>query len=128
MAVLRYIELKSDLGHCGPAWIARVELSKSKATVYFNGRAIRRAKGGGISGNYFDIESGEEYWVSGVKKNGEDRHWAGSGHVLVEAAALEEYLQLRGVSVLDPSHYKITHSLLPTNIAKLAESQNRLSQ
>jgi lactam utilization protein B len=39
----------------------------------------RRAESGG---NYVDMETGESFWVSGVKKNGEDRRWAGSGKVL----------------------------------------------
>ena len=78
MSKLRYIELKSGFQDNGPAWVGRVSLSRSRTTVYFNGRAFKKAKGGGVSDNYFDIESGEEYWVSGVKRNGEDRHWAGS--------------------------------------------------
>ena len=39
------------------------------------------------------METGESFWVSGVKKNGEDRHWAGSGKVLIEAAAVSDYLK-----------------------------------
>lgn len=123
--MLRYIELKSGFGDRGPAWIGRVTLSRSKTTVYFNGRALKRAKGGGVSGNYFDIESGEEYWVSGVKKNGQDRHWAGSGLVLVEASAVEEYLALRNLKALDPTRYEITDSIVQTDIAKFREIENR---
>jgi hypothetical protein len=70
MSMLRYIELKSGHGDSGPAWIGRVKLSRSKTTVCFNGRALKKANGGGISGNYFDLESGEEFWISGIKKNG----------------------------------------------------------
>lgn len=123
--MLRYIELKSGFGNRGPAWIGRVTLSRSKTTVYFNGHALKRAKGGGVSGNYFDIESGEEYWVSGVKKNGQDRHWAGSGLVLVEASAVEEYLALRNLKDLDPTCYEITDSIVQTDIAKFREIENR---
>ena len=35
--MLRYIELKTGHDDNGPAWIARVKLSKSKRTIYFNG-------------------------------------------------------------------------------------------
>lgn len=124
MSILRYLELKSGYGDSGPAWIARVSLSRSKTTVYFNGRALKKAKGGGISGNYFDVESGEEFWISGVKKNGEDRHWAGSGKVLVEAAAVAEYLSLRNLQVLDRKHYEVTESIVETDIAKFKELEN----
>jgi hypothetical protein len=123
--MLRYIELKTGFGDSGPAWIGRVSLSRSKTTVYFNGRALKRAKGGGVSGNYFDIESGDEYWVSGVKKNGQDRHWAGSGRVLVEASAIEEYLTLRNLTALDQAHYEITDSIVQTDIAKFTDIENQ---
>jgi len=81
-AVLRYIELKTGYADNGPAWIARVKLSKSGRTIYFNGKALKRAARG-VSGNRYDVQTGQEYWVSGVKKNGLDRHWAGSGIVSI---------------------------------------------
>ena len=31
-------------------------------------KRFQRLKGSGISGNYFDVETGDEYWISGVKK------------------------------------------------------------
>src|SRR5262245_15261888 len=88
--MLKYIELKTGHHHRGPAWIARVKTSRSGATVYFNGRALKR--GNGVAGNHFDSTTGEEYWVSGIKKDGGDRHWAGSGQVLIDEDVREEYL------------------------------------
>jgi hypothetical protein len=123
--VLRYIELKSGHGDSGPAWIALVTMSRSGSTVYFDDRALKRLKGGGVSGNFFDLESGQEFWVSGVKKNGEDRHWAGSGRVLVERAAVEEYLAVRGVDVLDPRQYEITDAVKPSDVQRFKELENR---
>ena len=125
MSMLRYIELKSGFGDNGPAWIGRVTLSRSKTTIYFNGRALKKAKGGGVSGNYFDIETGDEYWVSGVKKNGGDRHWAGSGPILVEQDAVEEYLLVRGINELDPKYYVVTDSITPTDIEKFRKIENQ---
>ncbi len=80
---IRYIENKSA-GYDGPAWIGYVEFSKSGQTVYFNNKALKKLKVPGISGNHFDIETGEEYWVSGVKKNGQDRHYMGSGKIMID--------------------------------------------
>lgn len=124
MSMLRYIELKSGYGDSGPAWIARVKLSRSKTTVYFNGRALKKLVGGGVSGNYFDIETGEEFWVSGIKRNGEDRHWAGSGIVLVEAAAVEEYLASRSLKSLDRKTHEITDQIVQTAISKFKDIEN----
>jgi hypothetical protein len=78
--LLRYIELKSGYSDNGPAWIGHVTPSKTGRMLYFNGRALMKLKGqrrGKSGGNYIDMETGESFWVSGVKKNGEDRHWQG---------------------------------------------------
>jgi hypothetical protein len=108
--MLRYIELKTGHSDNGPAWIAHVKLSKSGRTVYFNGRALKRASGG-VSGNHFDVQTGEGYWVSGVKKSGLDRHWAGSGIVSIEAGAVAEYLRLTGEGELDRSLFRVIADL-----------------
>ena len=44
--LLKYIELKSGYNGDGPAWIARVKMSQSGRTVYFNGRALKQGSGG----------------------------------------------------------------------------------
>ena len=91
MKLLRYIELKSGQSDNGPAWIGYVTSSKTGRTLYFNGRGLMKLKGqrrGESGGNYVDMDTGESFWVSGVKKNGKDRHWAGSGKVLIEAERL----------------------------------------
>ena len=86
-----YIENKSQSGDSGPARIGRVVFSKSGQSISYGGKRFHRIKGGGIRGNYYDEETLEEYWISGVKKNREDRHWAGSGPVEVDEDAREEY-------------------------------------
>ncbi|WP_294231275.1 hypothetical protein [uncultured Chryseobacterium sp.] len=102
---IRYVENKSS-GHNGSAWISWVEFSKSGQTVYFNNKALKKLKVPGISGNYFDIETGEEYWVSGVKKNGQDRHWAGGGKIMIDKNSISEYLKLVDFTVLDEKHFE----------------------
>ncbi len=110
--MLKYIELKTGFSDNGPAWIARVRLSKSGRTVYFNGRALGRGSTGG--GNHVDCKTGESFWVSGVKRDGTDRHWAGSGKILVDAAALDEYLSLVSRTELDKSRFAVTHDIRDT--------------
>jgi hypothetical protein len=122
--LLKYIELKSGYNDNGPAWIVRVKLSKSGRTVYFNGRALKRSTKV-ISGNHYDLRTGEEYWVSGVKKRGTDRHWAGSGPVLIEATAVPEYLRLVGEPTLDESQFRIISDLQEPNPADFYELENR---
>jgi hypothetical protein len=123
--MLKYIELKSGYSGNGPAWIARVTVSKSGRTVYFNGKALKRAVGGGISGNHYDLETGQEYWVSGVKKSGLDRHWAGSGKVSIEAGAVAEYLQATGAPALDSTLFQVIPDLPEPDPSRFVALENR---
>jgi hypothetical protein len=125
--LLRYIELKSGYSDNGPAWIGYVTSSKTGRTLYFNGQGLIKLKGqrrDASGGNYIDMETGESYWVSGVKKNGEDRHWAGSGKVLIEATAVAEYLKIIGAKALDKSRCEITESIVQTDIERLSKLAN----
>ena len=91
---IMYIELKSDHGDSGPARIGRVSFSKTSKTIYYRGKELQRIKGGGIAGKYRDLDTGEEYWVSGVKHNHQSRHWAESGPVHIDSDERDEYLAL----------------------------------
>jgi len=125
--ILRYIELKSGHSDNGPAWIAYVTQSKTGRTLYFNGRGLMKLKGQrreASGGNYTDMETGESFWVSGVKKNGQDRHWAGSGKVLIEAAAVPDYLAAIKAKALDTSRCEITTSIIQTDIERLSKLAN----
>ena len=127
MKILRYIELKSGHSDNGPAWIAYVQQSKTGRTLYFNGRGLLKLKGqrrGAAGGNYVDMETGESFWVSGVKKNGQDRHWAGSGKILIEPAAVAEYLEVIKAKTLDTTRCEVTNSIRETDIERLAQLAN----
>jgi hypothetical protein len=92
---LMYVENKE--GHIDgvPARIGWVKFSKTGRTVYYRGKSLQVSKGGGVRGNFFDIETGEEYWVSGVKKRGSNAHYAEPVDPVVDDDALEEYNRLR---------------------------------
>lgn len=57
-------------------------------------------RGSGIVGNHFNPQTGVEYWVSGPKRNGQDRHWAGGGKVRIEQDCVDEYW--RNIRKLEP--------------------------
>ncbi|MEQ1894069.1 MAG: hypothetical protein ABL998_16125 [Planctomycetota bacterium] len=122
---LIYVELKSGQSDRGPAWITRARVSKSGRTVYFNGRALKSLFGSGVYANYVCMETGDEFWVSGVKVRGGDRHWAGGGPVMVDARVLDDYLRFRGLPALDPATYPVIHDIVDTDVSKLSELENR---
>ena len=86
-----YVERKSGHSDDGPARIGRVTFSQTGRTIYYNGKSFQSCKGQGIGANYFDVDTGDEYWISGPKKNGQDRHWAGNGPVEIDDDVVEEY-------------------------------------
>jgi hypothetical protein len=88
---IMYVECKASGDHRGRARICRVRFSKSRKTIYLGGLRLQSKRGRGIYGNYVDTTTGLEYWVSGPKKNGQDRHWAGGGDVQVEGDVVDEY-------------------------------------
>ena len=108
----------------GPAWIARVAVSKSGRTLYFNGKALKRSTQSG-SGNYYDVETTESYWLSGVKKKGGDRHWAGRGKITIDAGAIDEYLQITGATELDPTRFVVSTAIMAPDAKKLPDLENQ---
>src|ERR1700744_5241741 len=100
---LKYVELKSGHSDDGPAWIGRVGLSKTGRTIYFNGHAF---KGNG-HGECFDIETKQRYWITGIKKNGQNRHWAGGGKIFIDRRVVDEYLALTGFTTLDFKRFEL---------------------
>ncbi len=123
---IMYIELKTGYEDNGPAWIGRVFYSKSGKTIYFNGKAFRSSKGSGIGGNYFDIETNEQYWFSGIKKNQKNRHWAGSGKIMIEEDIIDQYLELIGKDKFEMNNYTKIKPNRPDIINKIYEIENRL--
>ena len=121
---IMYVELKTGYSDNGPGWIGRVTFSKSGQTVYFNGKALKRNGGMGISGNHFDLETRDEYWVSGVKKDGTDRHKHGSGKILIDARVVEEYLAEVGQTKLDPTKFEVCNDIVDTDIERLSKIEN----
>ncbi|RZK27780.1 MAG: hypothetical protein EOO61_22970 [Hymenobacter sp.] len=100
-----YIELKSRFSNDGPAWVGKGKFTRTRRTIYFNGLALRKAQG--ANSNYIEVQTGDSYWVSGVKKNGTDRHLAGSGRVFVDESVVVDYLRFRGLEKLPTSNYEI---------------------
>ncbi len=90
---IMYIEEKSS-GLEGDARIGRVYLSKSGKTLYYRGLRFQSLKGSGFKANYFETESGDHYWISGPRKDQNDRLYGGNSGGVVDSDVKDEYLQL----------------------------------
>ena len=84
---IMYIENKTT----GDARIGRVYYSRSGKTIYYSGRRLKTRNGRGFKSNYLDIETGEEYWISGPKKRGGNRLYGGDLGVVIDDDIIDEY-------------------------------------
>jgi hypothetical protein len=85
-----YIEPKS--GHLtGAARIGRMRFSKTGRTLYYQDRKFQSLKGAGFKSNYLDVDSGEDYWISGPKRKGSDALYGGSTPIEIDDNVREEY-------------------------------------
>lgn len=96
---IMYIEDKSG-GLTGPARIGRVVFSKSGRSITYRGRTFQSLAGNGFKANYFDVETGAHFWISGPRKDGQDALYPGTGlSAEVDEDVAEEYWrEIRGKS------------------------------
>ena len=87
---IMYIESKGGASN-GEARIGRVRFSKSGASLSYGGRTFQSLDGRGFKANYFDVESGDHYWISGPRKDGTDRLYTSNVPVEIDEDAREEY-------------------------------------
>lgn len=92
---LMYFENKVGLIDGAPARIGWARFSKSGQSVFYRGRELAKIKGGGVRGNYMDIHTREEYWISGIKMRGSNVHPAAPVRVEVDEDALNAYHDFR---------------------------------
>lgn len=87
---IMYIECKAN-GLVGPARIGRVTFSKTGRTLYYRGQRFQSLKGAGFKANYFDVDTGENYWISGPKRSGGDSLYASNTLIPIDEDVREEY-------------------------------------
>lgn len=85
---IMYIEYKGD-SLVGPARIGRVTFSQSRKTIYYNDRKLQSLKGAGYKANFFDAESGDWYWISNCRSDGQDTLYPGI--IEIDDDVREEY-------------------------------------
>jgi hypothetical protein len=91
-----YVELKTGHDHDGPARVGWVTLSKTGRTLTYRDLTLEKLTDGGSAGNFQDARTGDQYWVSNVKRQRHVRPAAGTGPLEVDEDALEELARLTG--------------------------------
>ncbi len=83
-----YIEEKAGVASL-EANIGKVCFSKTGRTLKYDGKEFQSLKGSGYKANYYDVETGEHYWISRCRKDGNDGLY--KTKVYVDEDIREEY-------------------------------------
>ena len=84
-----YIENKPN-GIQGEARIGKVTFSKTGRTFYYQGQEFIKVRNG-FKHNCIEINTGEECWISGCKKDGNDSLYGSNKPVPIDEDVREEY-------------------------------------
>lgn len=84
-----YIENKSQSLN-GEARIGLVTFSRTMRTMYYNGREFMKVKDG-YKYNCIEVETGDEYWISGCHKNGADRLYISAKPIWIDDDVRGDY-------------------------------------
>jgi hypothetical protein len=87
---IMYIENKQSLAG-GEARIGRVRYSKTGKTLYYGELAFQSLGGRGFKANYFEVNSNQQYWISGPKRRGGDRLYGEAVPIYIDDDVREEY-------------------------------------
>lgn len=75
-ARVMFIQLKTGYNtDKGPAWISSLRFNKTWKTAYWHGRTLHRWQGS--DANFYDVETREEFWVSGPHRDRPDARYSG---------------------------------------------------
>ena len=102
---IMYIEYKAE-GLAGPGRIGRVTFSKTGKTIYYRRMQFQSLKGMGYKANFFDVDSGEEYWISGCRRDGNDALYPGVVEIDSDVQ-MEYWTEIRGLPErVDETQYR----------------------
>jgi hypothetical protein len=87
---IMYIERKAG-SLTGEARIGRITFSKTGRTLYYGGNSFRSLRGAGFKSNYYEVQCGEEYWISGCHKDGLDRLYGERVPIEIDEDVRDEY-------------------------------------
>lgn len=86
---IMFAQIKTGFGtDQGPSWICRVLFSKTWRTACLHGLTLRRHQG--IAGNFVDVDTGDEWWLSSPKRDRTDTRYS-SQQPMVDDDVLAEY-------------------------------------
>ena len=87
---IMYLECKAGK-LTGRSRIGLVTFSKTGRTLYYGGLTFQNLKGAGFKSNYYAVETGDDYWISGPKRRGGDRMYGSVLPIEIDKDVRAEY-------------------------------------
>lgn len=78
----------------GTARIGRVTFSRTGCTLYYRDQTFQSLKGQGFKANYYEVSTGDQYWISGPKRDGSDRLYGERLPIGIDEDVADEYWKL----------------------------------
>lgn len=60
-----------------------------------------------MHGGCHDIETGDIYWITGIKKDGNNRHIFGRSKIQIKDRAIEEYESITGIKIHNNENFEL---------------------
>jgi hypothetical protein len=80
-----FVQQKSGFNtDAGPCWIGWVDFNRSWKTARFHDRELRRSQS--FDGNFVDVNTDEEFWLSGPKRDQTDARYKNTSPIVDEDA------------------------------------------
>jgi hypothetical protein len=93
---IMYIERKAG-NLTGEARIGRVTFSKTMKRIYYRDQIFQRLPYPGFKANHYEVGTGDDFWISGPKKQGGDRLYGERVPVEIDDDVRVEYwTEIRG--------------------------------
>jgi hypothetical protein len=108
MKRVMWIEHKEGDGLVGPARIGWVHVQQKGKRLDYRGQSFRTLDGRGFKANYYDVATGDEYWISGCRRDGRDALYATEAEIDEDALA-EYWVNIRRL----PENIRITRLRVP---------------
>lgn len=87
---IMYIEKRNNLSR-GYTRIGKVKVNDSGNRISYNGRSFHSLKDCSFPGKFYDIETGEEFWISRCRSDDQDRLVNQHSPIFIDENVKEEY-------------------------------------
>lgn len=101
---IMFVQLKTGYDtDLGPAWISVVRFNRTRKTAYWHSKTLRRQPGM-FDANFVDVDSREQYWISGPHRDRADTRYSNVTPTIDDDARIPYEAFLAGAALPGREH------------------------